>query len=225
MTSAAGTPQAAATFDMPALGRAGLKLGDVYSSTTGQFLGMSLFEGIASGDLMTIPAGRTDLKLSMSNTFDEKASSMDISASLSLEVLSGLVKVQGSGQYLTNSKSNVEQHCWAMTLFKRIEEKRLLFEEKRVIKKVTDTIIEGIKPYNPTHFISSIVYGGTLVINLVGRRVELEELESIKGELSVELQKLKGLVDLSGKGQVEISGNLKKMNDAFDLKVSETHFR
>jgi hypothetical protein len=218
-------PSSAVTFDMPALGRTP-HLGLLYSAASADFTGSYLFEGIddksdKSADLIKIEVGRTDLKIKMSDSFEDKSSVLDISASLSLEVLGGLVKVEGSGKYLTDSKANSEQHSWAISLFLRTQEKRLLFEEKSVVGKrprpeVIDAVIERDKA---THFVSSIVYGGSMVIELLSKRVELQKVESIKGELSVHLEKLKGLVDLTGKAKVEIDGDLKSLNEAFELKV------
>ena len=145
---------------------------------------------------------------------------MDVSASLSLEVLGGLVKVEGSGQYLIDSKANSEQHSWAMSLFLRKQEKRLLFEEKTVVDKRPHDIDAVIQRDQATHFVSSIVYGGSIIIELLSRRVELQKVESIKGELSVHLEKLKGLVDLTGKAKAKIDGDLKTLNETFELKVS-----
>ena len=210
----------AVTFDMPTLGRTPY-LGLLYSAASAQFTGSYLFEDIDDKtDQIDIDVGRTDLKLKMSDSFEEKSSVLDVSASLSLEVLGGLVKVEGSGQYLTDSKANSEQHSWAMSLFLRKQEKRLLFEEKTVVDKRPRDIDNVIERDQATHFVSSIVYGGSIIIELLSRRVELQKVESIKGELSVHLEKLKGLVDLTGKAKAKIDGDLKTLNEKFELKVS-----
>ena len=210
----------AVTFDMPTLGRTPY-LGLLYSAASAEFKGSYLFEDIDDKtDQININVGRTDLKLKMSDSFEKKSSVLDVSASLSLEVLGGLVKVKGSGQYLTDSKANSQQHSWAMSLFLRTQEQRLLFEEKKVIDKRPHDIDTVIERDQATHFVSSIVYGGSVVIELLSRRVELQKVESIKGELSVHLEKLKGLVDMTGKAAVQIDGDLKSLNETFELEVS-----
>ena len=210
----------AVTFDMPTLGRTPY-LGLLYSAASAEFTGSYLFEDIDDRtDQINIDVGRTDLKIKMSDSFEEKSSVLDVSASLSLEVLGGLVKVEGSGQYLIDSKANSEQHSWAMSLFLRKQEKRLLFEEKTVVDKRPHDIDAVIQRDQATHFVSSIVYGGSIIIELLSRRVELQKVESIKGELSVHLEKLKGLVDLTGKAKAKIDGDLKTLNETFELKVS-----
>ena len=210
----------AVTFDMPTLGRTPY-LGLLYSAASAEFTGSYLFEDIDDKtDQINIDVGRTDLKIKMSDSFEEKSSVLDVSASLSLEVLGGLVKVEGSGQYLIDSKANSEQHSWAMSLFLRKQEKRLLFEEKTVVDKRPHDIDAVIQRDQATHFVSSIVYGGSIIIELLSRRVELQKVESIKGELSVHLEKLKGLVDLTGKAKAKIDGDLKTLNETFELKVS-----
>lgn len=210
----------AVTFDMPTLGRIPY-LGLLYSAASAEFTGSYLFQDIDDKtDQINIDVGRTDLKIRMSDSFEDKSSVLDVSASLSLEVLGGLIKVEGSGQYLTDSKANSEQHSWAMSLFLRTQEQRLLFEEKKVVDKRPHDIDTVIERDQATHFVSSIVYGGSMVIELLSRRVELQKVESIKGELSVHLEKLKGLVDLTGKAAAKIDGDLKSLNETFELKVS-----
>lgn len=186
----------ALTFDMPTLGRTQVPhLGLLYSAASADFTGSYLFQDIDDiTDHISIEVGRTDLKLTMSDSLEDKLSVLDISASLSLEVLSGLVKVKGSGKYLTDSKANSETHSWAILLFLRKHEKRLLFEEKQVVDKRPHDIDDVIKKDKATHFVSSIVYGGSMVIELLSRRVELQKVESIKGDLSVQLEKLKGML-------------------------------
>jgi hypothetical protein len=209
----------AATFDMPTLGRIP-HLGLLYSAASAKFTASYLFQDLDENDQININVGRTDLKLKMSDSFEDKSDVLDISASLSLEVLGGLVEVKGSGKYLTDSKANCETHSWAMSLFLRKEEQRLLFEEKKVVEKRPHDIDDIIKRDQATHFVSSIVYGGSIIIELLSRRVKLEKVESIKGDLSVHLEKLKGLVDISGKAKVTIEGDLESLNDTFELKVS-----
>ena len=210
----------AVTFDMPTLGRTP-RLGLLYSAASANFTGSYLFEDIDNKtDQINIDIGRTDLKLTMSDSFEDKSSVMDISASLSLEVLGGLIKVEGSGRYLTDSKANSEKHSWAMSLFLRTQEQRLLFEEKKVVGKRPHDVDEIIKRDRATHFVSSIIYGGSIIIELLSKRVELEKVESIKGELAVQLEKLKGSIDLTGNAKVKIDGELKSLNETFELKVS-----
>lgn len=188
----------ALTFDMPTLGRTQVPhLGLLYNAASADFTGSYLFQDIDDiTDHISIDVGRTDLKLTMSDSLEDKLSvfKLDISASFSLEVLSGLVKVKGSGKCLTDSKANSETHSWAILLFLRKHEKRLLFEEKQVVDKRPHDIDDVIKKDKATHFVSSIVYGGSMVIELLSRRVELQKVESIKGDLSVQLEKLKGML-------------------------------
>ena len=107
-----------------------------------------------------------------------------------------------------------------MSLFLRTQEQRLLFEEKKVVGKRPHDVDEIIKRDRATHFVSSIIYGGSIIIELLSKRVELEKVESIKGELAVQLEKLKGSIDLTGNAKVKIDGELKSLNETFELKVS-----
>ncbi|KAI6152594.1 hypothetical protein BKA82DRAFT_35042 [Pisolithus tinctorius] len=68
----------------------------------------------------------TDLTQALSNSLEKKATLLDIQASLSLEVLGGLVKAEGSASYLNDAKCN--------------KERRLLFAEKEMATNVLDMV-------------------------------------------------------------------------------------
>lgn len=70
-----------------------------------------------------------------------------------------------------------------------------------------------------THFVSSIVYGGCLIINMTERATEVTNEESIEGKLALELDQLKGAVSLTAKADAKIKAQLEGMDSKFDLVV------
>ncbi|KAI5981477.1 hypothetical protein EDD15DRAFT_367839 [Pisolithus albus] len=160
---------------------------------------------------------QTDLTLSLSNSLEKKANLLDIQANLSLEILSDLVKVEGSASYL---KSNSQAWSWILVLKVLTEERRLLFAEDALSINVLDMVKKDyIAENRATHFVSSIVYGGNLIINMTERATEVTNEESIEGKLGLELEKLKGAVSLKGKAEAKIKDQFEGMDSKFDLVV------
>ena len=212
----------AATFETLALGNA-VQLGELYDARKSKFLNVQMY----SIDQMTGPGATTPevindtkLEMKMSNSYEDKASIIDINAQLSLEVLGGLVKVKGSAAYLNDTKANTHEKSWAMFLKQRLREERLAFAEDALGSNVLSfTKKNYIATGQATHFVSSVVYGGNLIINLVARTSKLTEKEKIEGSLEAELQKLKGIVDLNAKASLSIKSEYDNLNEKFDVEV------
>ncbi|KIJ69711.1 hypothetical protein HYDPIDRAFT_184303 [Hydnomerulius pinastri MD-312] len=216
---AACTPPTA--FRRPTLGHA-VFLGELYDERQGEFLGVQLYEQskIESATKST-NIKFTDLKVTKSNTFGDKAGVVDISGELSLSVVCGLVRAQGSAAYLSDSQCNTKERSWAMNLKMRLREQRLLFMEDDLALNVLDLAKrEYIATNRATHFVSSITFGGNVVVNLVARSSKLTEEWKTEGALDAEINKLRGMVDLREK---VLDSNMKnkftELNDKFDVSV------
>ncbi|KAI5983107.1 hypothetical protein EDD15DRAFT_1917461 [Pisolithus albus] len=206
-------------FQRPTLGCA-VRLGELFDERTSGFLGVQLYAERAIKFAVT-NIKQTDLTLSLSNSLEKKANLLDIQANLSLGILSDLVKVEGSASYLNDAKSNSQARSWILALKVRTEERRLLFAEDALSINVLDMVKEDyIAENRATHFVSSIVYGGNLIINMTERATEVTNEESIEGKLGLELEKLKGAVSLKGKAEAKIKDQFKGMDSKFDLVVS-----
>lgn len=215
----------ASTLDTPTLGRPVL-LGELYDQRKSQFLGVQLYDKAKMDDATTsININYTDLSLRMSNTFKDKASVIDINAELSVQILCGLVKVKGSAAYLNDTKSNSREHAWAMSLSTRLTESRLLFAQDSLGNNILDWAKGYIANGTATHFVSSIVYGGNVVVNLVSRRTRFTKEEKVEGSLRAKLETLKGAIDLNGKADLHIGTQFEDLNDKFDIIVRNVHFR
>ena len=205
-------------FDTPTLGRA-VRLGELYDQHSGKFLGVQLYPQSKVQEVVT-DIRNTDLSVSLSTTHEEKASLLDINANLSLDVLSGLVKVSGSASYLRDEKSNTHEYAYALALKVRLSEKRILFAEDELGHNVLSVAQEDYITTNlATHFVSAIVYGGNFIVNLVAKQSEMSKEEKIEGKLQASFDKLKGAISLEGSVEAKIKGGFKDMNDKFDLVV------
>ncbi|KIN94461.1 hypothetical protein M404DRAFT_1008315 [Pisolithus tinctorius Marx 270] len=205
-------------FQRPTLGYA-TRLGELFDERTSRFLGVQLYEE-KSTEVAVTNVKHTDLTLALSNSFEKKATLLDIQASLSLEVLGGLVKAEGSASYLNDAKCNSQAQSWTLVLKVRTEERRLLFAEKGMATNVLDMVKKDyIAQKRATHFVSSIIYGGNLIINMTERATEVTNEESIEGKLGLELNQLKGAVSLNAKADAKIKAQFEGMNSKFDLVV------
>lgn len=205
-------------LDIPILGRA-VCLGELYDQRSGKFLGVQLYPHDKVQETVT-DIRNTDLSVSLSTSHEEKASLLDINAQLSLEVLGGLVKVSGSASYLNDEKSNTHEYAYALALKMRLNEKRILFAEDEMGRKVLD-VVKGdyISTNLATHFVSAIVYGGNYIVNLVAKQSELSKEEKVEGKLQAQFDQLKGAISLEGSVEAKIKGEFSNMNDKFDLTV------
>ncbi|KAI5982047.1 hypothetical protein EDD15DRAFT_224132 [Pisolithus albus] len=219
-----GLPSASPTvFQRPTLGCA-VRLGELFDERTSRFLGVQLYKEMSTEPptetSSVTPLNHSDLTLSLSNSLEKKTTLLDIQANLSLEVLSGLVKVEGSASYLNNAKNNTQARSWTLVLKMRTEERRLLFAEDALSFNVLDMVKEDyIAENRATHFVSSIVYGGNLIINMTERATDVTKKESIEGKLGLELEKLKGAISLKGKAEAKIKDQFEGMDSKFDLVV------
>lgn len=77
-----------------------------------------------------------------------------------------------------------------------------MFAEKGMATNVLHMVKKDyIAQKRTTHFVSSIIYGGNLIINMTERATEVTNEESIEGKLGLELNQLKGAVSLNAKDQ------------------------
>jgi len=205
-------------FDTPTLGRP-VCLGELYDQRSNKFLGVQLYPQENIQEVVT-DVSHTSLVLSLSSSHEQKSSLLDIKAELSLDILSGLVKVAGSASYISDVKSNSHEYAYALALKMRLNERRLLFAEDSLGRDVLALAEEDyIGKSLATHFVSSITYGGNYIVNMVANTSEFSKEEKIEGKLRMEFNKLKGAVSLEGSVEATIKGEFSAMNDKFDLVV------
>ncbi|KIM63810.1 hypothetical protein SCLCIDRAFT_23978 [Scleroderma citrinum Foug A] len=89
-----GKPQP--MFNRPTLGHA-VRLGELFDERRNKFLSVQLYKEEAIRNNIVITDNKhTDLTLSQSNSVQDRSNALDINASLSLNVLSGLIPARGS---------------------------------------------------------------------------------------------------------------------------------
>ncbi|KAH7106390.1 hypothetical protein BKA62DRAFT_687032 [Auriculariales sp. MPI-PUGE-AT-0066] len=147
-------------LDVTALGRT-CDLGQLYDSRRAAFL-PSLFLYRQTD----IKARRKDVRssnidLKEVKNFSDRADSLDVSASLSVSILCGIVSASGNGSYL-NSKQDTSESTTvaAVARYRTFNESLDLME---LSGKTTVAPEQAASLYNATHVVTSITYGGNVV--------------------------------------------------------------
>jgi hypothetical protein len=207
------------TFTTPSLGNL-VTLGELYNANSAKFLGVQLYtpESVKKSLIETKrDPPTTKLDVSYSTTFQEKSSVIDVDASLSLDILGGLVSVSGSASYLRDVKSNTSQDCFAMTLAMRGREERIEVGNTNLVA-LNDNLKGSYLA--ATHFVSAIQYGGNCVISMVEIVEKLDDEEKIAGNMKVKLSEIAGKISLDGSVDVEAKKKAAKLDNKFDIQVS-----
>jgi len=155
----------------------------------------------------------TKFEIVTSETIDEDMKHFDLSASIRMSFLAGLITVSGSASYLDDRKKKNNQARVSLnyksTTFKRVLKPhmftKITFPD--VLKKATDA----------TDVVVAIQYGAGAIFTF-DRSVSLNEHKrDVKGKLAVAVKKIPTF-DVSGEGKVEISEQDKKNTESFTCK-------
>ncbi|KAI6113517.1 hypothetical protein EDD16DRAFT_1895716 [Pisolithus croceorrhizus] len=201
-------------FERPTLGYPA-RLGELFDEHTGCFLGVQLCAEESSKVGLT-NFQRTCLTLSSSKSLEEKASLLNIEPGLSLAILGGLVKLdESASSYLNDIRSNSLSRSWTLALHIETEERRLLFTPKAT----NVAAMENISQKHATHFVSSITYGGNLIVGMTEKAMDVVYKENTEKELGSEIERLRGAVSLNTKVDAKVKAQFEGMNSRVDLVV------
>jgi hypothetical protein len=206
------------TFEAATLGQS-ITLGELYNANKSKFYGVQLYTQ-DSINKATISTERdppfSDLSLSVTSSFQDKASLFDVKAQLTLEVLAGTVSVSGSAAYLKDTKSTTTVQAWNMALKQLGREDRLVAGDSNLVV-ITDNL-KGTYA-NATHYVSAIRYGGNLVVQMIEETSKLSGDQKVSGHLQAQLTALKGSIELTGQIDLDIENQFSSLDGKFDLQV------
>ncbi|KAJ3846969.1 hypothetical protein EV368DRAFT_51990 [Lentinula lateritia] len=201
-------------MDLPALGRPAF-LGQLYNATSERLMNEQLFAEDVVKRVQVVPNPSNSLKFKDINTISDRANALDITAELSVSILSGMIDLKGSGQYLDTSKSNVSSREVSMICTTRKNLKRL--DLKGSDRITIDTYNRAIE-HQATHVVTGIVYGGTLVTNVVEKASSSESQTKIHGEFSASLMKnMASKFSAEGKASVDSDKTCKDVLESRDF--------
>jgi hypothetical protein len=210
-------------ISLKTLGR-GVTLGELYDFKSSQFLGVQICPVTDIKDIShTTDTPFLHSEIISSDSLKSKADVLDISAELSVEILSGLVSVSGAATYLNDTKSNSKEHSWGLSLNAQTKHESFDVNHGKVKTNIHKTDVIEHYGSRATHVVTEIFYGGTIIVNFVAKEESKIEDTHIAGKLEAQLKKLSGAFDVSGQVEVEAKKGCSTINKDVDLTVRTRH--
>ncbi|XP_060751587.1 cytolytic toxin-alpha-like [Tachysurus vachellii] len=199
------------TIVMAALGRA-LHPGTLYDCRRD-----SIIPGISLWDKETIKKGldsyrqpKTELNFSASDSLNEKAKLLDVSASLKASFLGGLVEVGGSAKYMRDNKSSARQSRASLQYSQTTRYESLTMDQIGNI-----TYPKVFEEGTATHVVTAVLYGAQAFMVFDLTTNENEDKEEIEGNLNVMIEKIPSL-SVAGQGALAMSESEKKLANSIN---------
>merc|ERR1712159_37304 len=200
------------TFSEPVLGRS-VTLGCLYDAKSNMIMTSDSFwsPSTIEKNKVTRNAFSSDVSFFAAQTTFERLTKMDISASLQLEFMGGLVKVSGSAAYL---KDKVESTNTVAFVMKGHYDTRTEILPASITKDYNDLCsLKG-----PTHVVTSIKYGMDAYFTFTKTAKTHESKEKVSGSLQVAVKSIPG-IKIEGKADLKIEGSLKEKIKNIDVKL------
>lgn len=201
-------------LSVAALGRP-FRLGMLYDSRTEKLIpGISLWDQTTLENRTVQPLETSDFQVLCSDSLDDKASALEVNASLKLSVLGGLVDVEGAAKYLDNRKSS--NHQERITLqYKCTTRAETMTMEQLGQGKVQHP--EVFDHGTATHVVTSIVYGAQAFFIFDRHHSSSNQDIKIEGNVHAIIKKIP-CIKICGKGELDMSDDEKKKIEKFTCR-------
>ncbi|KAM9163427.1 uncharacterized protein ACDP82_001186 [Pangshura tecta] len=203
------------TIEMPALGRP-FQLGMLYDCRSDSLIpGITLWDlEILQNHVDTKPQSKTEFQIVASDATDDKASALNVTASLKASFLSGLVEVNGSAEYLSDTKTSKHQarvslQYSAQTQFKQLSMSHLGHHNI----SYPDVFDQG----TATHVVTAVLYGAQAFFVFDQDVSSSENVQDIQGKLQVIIKKIPQ-VSIEGEGALRMDDMEKKQTEKLNCK-------
>ena len=224
-TSPSAMDQSRQQLEIKALERP-IQLGQLYDATASTFRNEFLFNRAkAAATIKTVPKRSTDFEYKEVKSLEDRAHTLQISASISASILSGAISIGGYGSYLDRSKDSSQSTTVAAVVRIRTEHAYLDTQGLHDAVRLDEEDIEYI---GATHVVTGITYGGNAVGNITEKITAADSQTETKGTFSLEVFKdmakafsFKGKAELSAKHRSQIDGYNVNVNYMSDFKFSD----
>ena len=163
----------------------------------------------------TITKPYTNSEVLAEDTIDDKASALNIEASIKLSFLGGLVNVEGAAKYLDDRKTSSRHSRVVLKYETTTELKQLTMEHlgrgKVQYPEVFDQDIA-------TDVVVGILYGAKAFLIFDQEVSKDESLKEVHGNMEVLVKALPG-ISVDGRGSVDINENQKKKTEKMHCKM------
>ncbi|XP_067396960.1 stonustoxin subunit alpha-like [Emydura macquarii macquarii] len=193
-------------IEMPALGRP-LRLGMLYDCRSDTLIpGITLW-GIEAlkRDVETMPKHRNEFQIIASDTVEDKASLLSLSASLMASVLGGMVEVDGSAAFLNDTKKS--KHHARVVLHYSVTNR---FEQLTMSQLGTENISYPavFDQGTATHVVTAVLYGAQAFFVFDQEVSSSESVGEIEGNMKLMVEKIPKV-----SGRAEGSGEKKNKEE------------
>ncbi|XP_006038377.1 uncharacterized protein LOC102383910 [Alligator sinensis] len=203
------------TIEMSALGRP-FQLGMLYDCRK-----EILIPGITLWDLDTLrtdvdvkPQSKTEFQIIASDTIDAKASALNVTASLKASFFSGLVEVEGSAEYLEDTKTSRHQARVTLQYSTTTQFKQLTMSHiGRQNVSYPDVFDQG----TATHVVTAVLYGAQAFFVFDREVSSSENIQEIQGKLQVMINKIP-TITIQGKGSLKMDEQEKHQAEKFSCR-------
>ncbi|KAG8148133.1 hypothetical protein E2320_022832 [Naja naja] len=175
-------------IEIPALGRP-FQLGMLYDCRKDALIpGVTLWDcNSIQRDLNVNFQLKTESEIIPSDSIDDKASALDISASLKASFLGGLVEVEGSAKYLCDTKKSKKQ-ARVTVWYKTTTMNEQLTMRHLGVQNVSYPAV--FEQGTATHVVTAILYGAQAFFVFDREVSSMETVKDIQGSLQLTVKKL-----------------------------------
>lgn len=158
-----------------------------------------------------------DFETSLSDTFESKSSLLDVGTSLKASVLSGLIKVGGSAEYLTDKKKSKNQS--RLTFKSKVT---TTFEQLFMTHLMTmdPKQMDIIQKSSATHLVTGILYGANSFCVFDSEKLEDSSVRQIEGQIAAVIKNIP-MSGVGGKVGIKLTDEEKVLTNSFSCKFYE----
>ncbi|XP_043394780.1 stonustoxin subunit alpha [Chelonia mydas] len=207
--------RSADTIEMSALGRP-FQLGMLYDCRSD-----ALIPGITLWDLETLqndvdakPQSKTEFQIVASDTTEDKASALSVTASLKASFLLGLVEVGGSAEYLSDTKTSKHQARVSLQYSTTTQFKQLTMSHLGYHNISYPDVFDQA---TATHVVTAVLYGAQAFFVFDQDISSSENIQEIQGKLQVIIKKIPQ-VSIEGEGALKMDDTEKKQAEKLSCK-------
>ena len=191
-------------------------LGEIYDAVEERFIGVSVFADSITRFTSEMDCGGSEYFFVMDDTISEKFEKLDVEAELKMSFLAGMVKVEGSGKYLKESKKDTKTLSYSV-IFKIRTKKQSLNIFNRNLRNGDTLPIDLIDPSLGTHIVSSITWGANIIATFEMSTKDVFDKNIFEG--SVKAFARMAALEISGAARIENSDREKFYNNNLKIKI------
>uniref|UniRef100_R4G963 Fibronectin type-III domain-containing protein n=1 Tax=Anolis carolinensis TaxID=28377 RepID=R4G963_ANOCA len=200
-------------IEMPALGRP-FQLGMLYDCRKDTLIsGMTLWDLDSLKKNVSIrPQPKTEFKIIASDSVDDKASALSVSASLKASFLVGLVKVEGSAKYFQDTKTSKQQARVTLQYKATTRYEQLTMSHLGGQNISYPSIFEQ---GTATHVVTAILYGAQAFFVFDREVSSSKDVQEIEGNLQAQIKKA---ISISGNADLKMKSEEKSQTENFSCQ-------